>query len=224
MSFQSALARMDAIQTQLGLMAPATPGMTAVTVTATAFQASLTQALTGANSGIAGGTLGTAATTATAATATAATASSAYDAEILEAAQRYGVDATLVKAVVKNESGFDARATSKAGAQGLMQLMPGTAAGLGVTDAYDPAQSIDAGTRYLKAQLDRFGGDATLAVAAYNAGPNAVARYGGVPPYAETQAYVRRVLADASTVALAASAAATASPSSTDSTTGRTPW
>lgn len=107
----------------------------------------------------------------------------------------FGVDPDLVKAIIANESGFNANATSKVGAQGLMQLMPGTAAGLGVGNAYDPAQNVWGGTKYIKGLLDRFGGDMRKAVAAYNAGPGAVEKYGGVPPYAETQNYVQNVLA-----------------------------
>ncbi len=106
----------------------------------------------------------------------------------------WGVDPALVKAIIANESGFDANATSKTGAQGLMQLEPQTAADLGVTDAYDPAQNIWGGTRYVRGLLDRFHGNLRLAVAAYNAGPGAVEKYGGVPPYAETQTYVENVL------------------------------
>jgi len=105
-----------------------------------------------------------------------------------------GVDPALIKAIIANESGFDANATSKTGAQGLMQLEPETAAGLGVADPYDPAQNIWGGTRYIRGLLDRFHGDLRSAVAAYNAGPGAVEKYGGVPPYAETQAYVENVL------------------------------
>jgi soluble lytic murein transglycosylase-like protein len=102
-----------------------------------------------------------------------------------------GDDPALVKAVVANESGFDPAATSPVGAQGLMQLMPQTAAGLGVADAYDPAQNVAGGARYLAQLLQRFNGDVPLAVAAYNAGPEAIAR-GHVP--AETRNYVRAVL------------------------------
>ncbi len=117
------------------------------------------------------------------------------DALVEQNAATWQVDPALVKAVIANESGFDAHATSNVGAQGLMQLMPATAAGLGVHDPYDPAQNVAGGARYLKGLLDRFGGDTRLAVAAYNAGPGAVAKYGDVPPYAETKSYVQNVLA-----------------------------
>jgi soluble lytic murein transglycosylase-like protein len=104
------------------------------------------------------------------------------------------VDPALIKSVIANESSFDAHATSPAGAQGLMQLMPETAATLGVRNPYDPAQNVAGGTRYLRSLLDRFKGDTRLVVAAYNAGPNAVEKYGDVPPYAETKNYVQNVL------------------------------
>ena len=96
--------------------------------------------------------------------------------------------------MIQQESGFDPNATSAAGAQGLMQLMPSTAASLGVTNPYDPSQSISAGARYLRHDLDSVGGDISLALAAYNAGLGAVQRYGGIPPYAETQNYVQQIL------------------------------
>src|SRR6202790_4287123 len=117
------------------------------------------------------------------------------DALVEQNARTWQVDPALIKAVIANESGFNANATSKVGAQGLMQLMPGTAASLGVRDAYDPAQNVAGGTHYLRGLLDRFGGDKRLAIAAYNAGPGAVEKYGGVPPYAETRNYVQNVLA-----------------------------
>lgn len=117
------------------------------------------------------------------------------DALVNDNAQSQAVDPALIKAIIANESGFNANATSNVGAQGLMQLMPGTAAGLGVTDAYDPAQNVAGGTKYIKGLLEHFNGDVRLAVAAYNAGPGAVEKYGGVPPYAETQNYVQNVLA-----------------------------
>jgi len=115
-----------------------------------------------------------------------------FDAIIEQAAEANGVSADLIHAVVRAESDYDPTCRSHAGAMGLMQLMPGTARGLGVTDPWDPAQNVRGGARYLREQLDRFG-DTTLALAAYNAGPGAVQRHGGVPPYDETQTYVRRV-------------------------------
>jgi len=129
--------------------------------------------------------------------APAAVAPEQIDSLVQQNASTWQVDPSLIKAVIANESGFDANATSKVGAQGLMQLMPETAASLGVRDPYDPVQNVAGGTRYLRSLLDRFGGDSKLAVAAYNAGPEAVEKYGGIPPYAETQNYVQNVLASA---------------------------
>ena len=117
-----------------------------------------------------------------------------YQREIAEASARYAVPARLIRAVIVAESGFDRRAVSRTGACGLMQLMPETAAILGVRDPFDARQNIHAGTRHLRAMMIRFRSDLPLAIAAYNAGEKAVASYGGIPPYPETREYVARVL------------------------------
>jgi cell wall-associated NlpC family hydrolase len=140
-------------------------------------------------------TTATTAATATTAIATSGTAeASPYDSMIVQAAQANGVDPALLKALVRAESNFNPNAVSGAGAIGLTQLMPGTAAGLGVQNAYDPMQNLMGGARYLHNALQQFNGDESLALASYNAGSGAVRKYGGIPPYAETQAYVPRVL------------------------------
>ena len=178
MSIAAAVNRVAELQAMVGLQpppaAPATGGTPAV-----AFDQRLAQAQQA---------------TARAPTA-AAGAGTPYAAEIEAAAARHGVDPALLKALIRQESGFNPSAGSPAGAQGLAQLMPGTAASLGVTDPFDPLQSIEGGAKYLRQQLDSFGGDVTSALAAYNAGPGAVRSHGGVPPYAETQTYVRHVQA-----------------------------
>jgi soluble lytic murein transglycosylase-like protein len=132
---------------------------------------------------------------ATPATASAGSANVPYEQLSDSAASKYGIDRAVLKGLIKQESGFNPNAGSPAGAQGLTQLMPGTAASLGVSDVHDPAQAIDAGAHYLRMQLDRFGGDYSKALAAYNAGPGAVQRFGGIPPYSETRNYVQNVLA-----------------------------
>lgn len=116
-----------------------------------------------------------------------------YRQSIDRIAAAHGVDKALVRAVIHAESAFNPQARSRVGAQGLMQLMPQTAAELGVSNPFDPEQNIDGGVRYLAMLLKRYNKDIRLATAAYNAGPGAVQQYGGVPPYAETQAYVKRI-------------------------------
>jgi soluble lytic murein transglycosylase-like protein len=114
--------------------------------------------------------------------------------EIAAAAAKYGVDPALLAGVVKQESNFNPNAQSGVGAKGLTQLMDSTARGLGVSNSFDPAQSLDGGAKFLGGLLKQFHGDQSLALAAYNAGPGAVQKYGGIPPYQETQRYVPLVL------------------------------
>jgi len=181
MSVAEAVARVSQIE---ALIASAGAGSPSPSVaTSTSFDQQLAQATTAQ-----------AATSTTTSTADAGSGSVPYEDLINSAASKYGIDPAVLKGLIKQESGFNPNAGSPAGAQGLTQLMPGTAASLGVTNVHDPAQSIDGGAHYLKMQLDRFGGDYSKALAAYNAGPGAVQRYNGVPPYAETQNYVKNVL------------------------------
>jgi hypothetical protein len=111
-----------------------------------------------------------------------------------KAASTYGVDENLLKAIAKAESDFDTNATSKSGAMGIMQLMPATAKSLGVTDAYDPEQNIMGGAKYIASMLEKYNGNVSYALAAYNAGSGNVDKYGGIPPFEETQNYVTKIL------------------------------
>lgn len=115
---------------------------------------------------------------------------------VSEASDEHGVDSDFIRSVIKQESAGNPHAVSPAGARGLMQLMPGTAAQLGVNDSFSPEQNVHGGARYLRELLERYNGDAIKALAAYNAGPKAVDRYKGVPPYRETRQYVRRIIND----------------------------
>jgi|GEM_PF-636862 len=133
---------------------------------------------------------------------------SAYLPLIDQAAEKNGVEPSVLYGLIQQESDFNPSASSGAGAEGLTQLMPGTASSLGVTEPLNPAQSIEGGARYLGEMLRQFGGNVTDALAAYNAGPGAVQQYGGVPPYSETQQYVTKVLDNAAAERQSASAAA----------------
>jgi soluble lytic murein transglycosylase-like protein len=188
MSVDTVVARVSELQALMGMGAPAatyTPSQAPTAFASQLASASATPAATAAT-----------ATTAATGTSTLPTGTPYAD-EITAAAKRNGLDPALLAGLVKQESGFNANAVSPAGARGLTQLMPATAAGLGVSDPTDPAQALEGGAKYLKQQLDRFGGDVAKALAAYNAGPGAVEKFGGVPPYAETQNYVKRVQANA---------------------------
>jgi soluble lytic murein transglycosylase-like protein len=187
MSVAAVVARVAELQQLMGAAAPApTPAPTAfASQLATATAATAAPAAATASAGL------------MATGASELPAGTPFAAEITAAAKKHGIDPALLAGLVKQESGFNPNAGSPAGARGLTQLMPGTAAGLGVTNVLDPVQNLDGGAKYLRQQLDAFGGDVTRALAAYNAGPGAVQRYGGVPPYAETQNYVRIVQANA---------------------------
>jgi soluble lytic murein transglycosylase-like protein len=198
MDAAATVSRVDTIQsmiTQLITREPPAPTSAPATATTpTSFAATL-QSATAPAATAATATAATAMTPAAAPGATTLDPATPYAAQITAAAQRNGIDPALLAGLIKQESGFNPTITSSAGAVGLTQLMPGTASSLGVTDPTDPAQSIDGGARYLAQQLKTFGGDPAKALAAYNAGPGAVTQYGGVPPYAETQNYVKNVMA-----------------------------
>ncbi len=195
---------------QLQAMMAAASGGAPAQSTPTSFSSALAGATTTPNTA----TLATPTATATpTSTSSSLPAGTPYAAEITAAAQANGLDPALLAGLVKQESGFNPTAGSPAGARGLTQLMPGTAAGLGVTNVLDPVQSLNGGAKYLKQQLDAFGGDVAKALAAYNAGPGAVQRFGGIPPYAETQNYVRIVQANAASYRTASAPPSSATPS-----------
>ena len=218
MSVDATVARVTQLEAMLGLSPAGAPLSTSSASSATTTGASGSSGFAAQLASVTG-TPAAAATTDTPATTGAGAgtgASTPYAAEIDAAAAKYNVDPALLRGLIRQESNFNANATSPAGARGLTQLMPGTAAALGV-DPSVPAQAIEGGAKYLRQQLDRFGNDPAKALAAYNAGPGAVQRYGGVPPYAETQNYVRKVMGYAAEYRQAAPASASAAAASVTS-------
>jgi soluble lytic murein transglycosylase-like protein len=214
MSIDAAISRISQIQAMLA--AGVAPAPTQPTQSSTAFSSALATAQTGSSSNSNFASLAsTTPTTATPSVAAAGVselpAGTKYGAEITAAAKANGIDPALLAGLVKQESGFNPTAGSPAGARGLTQLMPATAAGLGVDNVLDPVQNLNGGAKYLRQQLDAFGGDTALALAAYNAGPGAVKRFGGIPPYAETQNYVRIVQQNAAQFGTSSPAAPTPS-------------
>lgn len=201
MSLAEVTSRISEIRARIALLAQA-PSVGTSGATGAAFASALATAASGtsvAGAGAAGGA--STAGSPTAGSGTAGSSTGGLDdavpfAPLFKAAgARYGVDPSLLAAIARQESSFDPNAVSRAGAKGLMQLMPATARSLGVEDPFDPAQAVDGAARLLKGLLSEFG-RTDLALAAYNAGPGAVHRYNGIPPYPETQEYVRRIMSD----------------------------
>lgn len=199
MSIAEVSARIDQIRAQLALLAPQQVGTTGTAFAqalGTATTAAAASAQTRATGGGTTSATGTTPTAATAGTSTGTVPDSTPYASLFRAAgEKHGVAPRLLAAVAKQESSYDPRAVSPAGAKGLMQLMPATAHGLGVDDPFDPAQSVDGAARLLRNLIKEFG-RTDLALAAYNAGPGAVHKYDGIPPYPETKDYVRRIMSD----------------------------
>jgi soluble lytic murein transglycosylase-like protein len=192
-------AQMQAVmyKTMLSMMQSLTTQMSSLSSQSTAADASFSKVLAQAQTAQAAQTNQTTQTKTVQTQTTAGATSfpkSQYDDLIDKAAEKYGVSPTLVRSVIQAESNFNPKAVSPVGATGLMQLMPATARGLGVTNSLDPAQNIDGGVRLLSGLLKRYNGKVEFALAAYNAGPGAVDKYGGIPPYQETQTYVQRIM------------------------------